>query len=137
MNWTVAWSWLVHSAVGGGAILLLTCALTRRTRQPARRQRLGEIGLAAALLVAALSLFGPAWLIVSLPVSPPPVAQAPAEAPLATGEPQWVLVEVPAEQALASPAEDTGPFSSGQATGEAATSDVGGSTWPELAAMAL
>jgi beta-lactamase regulating signal transducer with metallopeptidase domain len=66
VTWASPASWLLHTAVGGGAILLLTTVLMRCTRQPARRQRLGEIGLAAALVVAVLGL-GPSWLQV--PVS--------------------------------------------------------------------
>jgi beta-lactamase regulating signal transducer with metallopeptidase domain len=58
--------WLVHSAVGGGMLLLLTLVAMRLTRQPARRQRLGELGMTAALVVAMLSL-APAWLFLSVP----------------------------------------------------------------------
>ncbi|MCI0380134.1 MAG: PDZ domain-containing protein, partial [Gemmataceae bacterium] len=52
--------WLAHTALGGAALLLITLLLMRWTRQPARRQRLGELGVAAALLMAVLAL-GPAW----------------------------------------------------------------------------
>jgi beta-lactamase regulating signal transducer with metallopeptidase domain len=69
--------WLLHTAVGGGVLLGVTCLLVRFTRQPARRQRLGEWGLTAALLVAALSLAGPSWLVIGW-TEPAPVA-APAE----------------------------------------------------------
>src|SRR5712692_3137983 len=62
--WTTPSGWLVRSVVGGGLLLLLTWVLIKRTRQPARRQRLGEWGVVAALLLAVLSL-GPAWLPVS------------------------------------------------------------------------
>ncbi len=62
--WTTPGGWLVRSVVGGGLLLLLTWVLIKRTRQPARRQRLGEWGVVAALLLAVLSL-GPAWLPVS------------------------------------------------------------------------
>jgi beta-lactamase regulating signal transducer with metallopeptidase domain len=65
--WTAAGGWLLHSAVGGGLLLLLACGLMKGTRQPARRQRLGECGLAAALLLAVLGL-GPTWLEVPWPV---------------------------------------------------------------------
>jgi beta-lactamase regulating signal transducer with metallopeptidase domain len=68
-TWSAAASWLGHCAIGGGLLLLLTCALQRLTHQPVRRQRLGEWGMAAALTVAVLSL-GPAWLIVAWPVAP-------------------------------------------------------------------
>jgi beta-lactamase regulating signal transducer with metallopeptidase domain len=72
-------SWLLHTAVGGGTILLLTTVLARWTRQPARRQRLGELGLAAALVVAVLSL-GPSWLHVATDWAGPPPAN-PVHAP--------------------------------------------------------
>src|SRR5437660_69219 len=62
--WTTPGGWLIRSVVGGGMLLLLTWVLIKRTRQPARRQRLGEWGVVAALLLAVLSL-GPAWLPVS------------------------------------------------------------------------
>ena len=68
LSWNPAAAWLLHSAVGGGLLLLLTCLLIRRTRQPARRQRLGELGLAAALILALLSL-RPPWLVLSYPVA--------------------------------------------------------------------
>jgi beta-lactamase regulating signal transducer with metallopeptidase domain len=63
--WMGAARWLLHTAVGGGLLLLLTCLAMRWIKQPARRQRLGECGLTAALLVAVLSLIGPAWLVVA------------------------------------------------------------------------
>src|SRR2546429_7612781 len=56
---------MLHVAVGGGLLLLVTCLLMRWTRQPARRQRLGEWGVTAALLVGLLSLVGPSWLVVA------------------------------------------------------------------------
>ena len=59
--------WLLHSAAGGTLLLLLCWAAMRCCRQPAWRQRLGEWGLAGALLLPLLSLI-PAWLI--LPVLP-------------------------------------------------------------------
>jgi beta-lactamase regulating signal transducer with metallopeptidase domain/membrane-associated protease RseP (regulator of RpoE activity) len=62
--WTTPGGWLVRSVVGGGLLLLLTWVLMKRTRQPARRQRLGEWGVAAAVLFAILNL-GPVWLPVS------------------------------------------------------------------------
>src|SRR5437660_3648746 len=68
--WTTPGGWLVRSVVGGGLLLLLTWVLIKRTRQPARRQRLGEWGVVAALLLAVLNL-GPAWLPVAwLPATP-------------------------------------------------------------------
>src|SRR5438128_1890254 len=72
-TWATAGGWLLRLAVGGGLLLLLTWVLMRLTRQPARRQRLGEWGLAGALLVAGLSL-APAWIRLSIGLSSPPPA---------------------------------------------------------------
>src|SRR5260370_27483386 len=91
LSWSPAAGWLLHSAVGGGLLLLLTCLLIRHTRQPARRQRLGELGLAAALVLALLSL-RPPWLLLPYPVAaaasgmhgeaaPPPLAEGAHELP--------------------------------------------------------
>jgi beta-lactamase regulating signal transducer with metallopeptidase domain len=66
MSLTTAAPWLLHLALGGGVLLLLAWLLMRRVAEPARRQRLGEAGVLAALLVGVLAL-GPAWLPVSLP----------------------------------------------------------------------
>ena len=68
MTWTALMpsDWLIHSALGGGLILLLGWLWTRRLRQPARQQRLGEYTLLAALLLAVLAL-GPAWLELRMP----------------------------------------------------------------------
>ncbi|GIW80011.1 MAG: hypothetical protein KatS3mg105_1818 [Gemmatales bacterium] len=52
--------WLVHSAAGGGLLLLISWFWLSATRQPARKQRLGEIGVASALLLAVLCL-APSW----------------------------------------------------------------------------
>ena len=61
-------AWWLHTAIGGGFLLLVAFALTLTSRQPALKQRLSECGLLAALLVAVLS-FGPSWL--PLPILPP------------------------------------------------------------------
>ncbi|MBI3409496.1 MAG: PDZ domain-containing protein [Planctomycetes bacterium] len=60
-TWTLAGLWLAHTAAAGSLVLLVTLTWMRLVRQPAWRQRLGEIGLAAALL-AAVAALGPAWL---------------------------------------------------------------------------
>jgi beta-lactamase regulating signal transducer with metallopeptidase domain len=71
MNWI--WStpegWLFRSVVGGGVLLLLTWLLMAKTRQPARRQRLGEWGLGVAMLFAILNL-GPVWIPVFAKTTP-------------------------------------------------------------------
>ena len=64
--WLLLTSWWLRSALGGGLLLLAVWVLTRRTRQPARRQRLAEWGVLAALLAAVLSA-GPSWLLLHLP----------------------------------------------------------------------
>jgi beta-lactamase regulating signal transducer with metallopeptidase domain len=58
--------WLVRVAVGGGSLLLLARVAMALTREPVRRQRLGEWGMVAALLLAILSA-GPAWVVLPLP----------------------------------------------------------------------
>jgi hypothetical protein len=64
--------WWLHTAVGGGLLLLVASVLMLLTRQPARRQRLGECGALAALLVALLCL-APAWLLVPVETRAPVV----------------------------------------------------------------
>jgi beta-lactamase regulating signal transducer with metallopeptidase domain len=121
---TAAGGWWLHSAAGGGLLLLAAAVLMALTRQPARRQRLGEWGAAAALLVAALSL-APAWLRVPVPEdyqprSPaaPAVEEHPAPAtpaaPPAPEAPAWApdvvladpggATDLPAPEAPAPPA---------------------------------
>jgi beta-lactamase regulating signal transducer with metallopeptidase domain len=63
-SWANCGSWLLQSAAAGGVLLLLTLALARCVRQPARRQRLCEYGVLAALLAAVISLLLPGWLLV-------------------------------------------------------------------------
>jgi beta-lactamase regulating signal transducer with metallopeptidase domain len=65
-TWTPAAVWLARTALGGCGLLLLVWLLALATGQPVRRQRLAEFGLAAALLLAVLSL-GPAWFSIPLP----------------------------------------------------------------------
>ena len=55
--------WWLGTAIGGGLVLLVGCVLMRLARQPAARQRLGELAVFAALLVAGLRLL-PAWMPV-------------------------------------------------------------------------
>src|SRR5260370_10214369 len=61
--WTTPGGWLLRSVIGGGVLLLLTWLFMSKTRQPARRQRLGEWGLGVAMLFAILNL-GPVWIPV-------------------------------------------------------------------------
>jgi hypothetical protein len=57
--------WWIRSSLGGGILLLLVWTWMKRGRQPAWRQRFGEFGLLAALLVNVLALMPP-WLTVPL-----------------------------------------------------------------------
>jgi beta-lactamase regulating signal transducer with metallopeptidase domain len=61
--------WWVGTAIGGGLVLLAGSLLMLSARQPATRQRLGEIAVLAALLVAGLRLL-PSWLPVHWPATP-------------------------------------------------------------------
>jgi beta-lactamase regulating signal transducer with metallopeptidase domain len=61
-------------------LLLLARLVMARVGDPARRQRLGEIGLLSALLVGALAL-GPAWLPITLPAWVAQDASPTVEAP--------------------------------------------------------
>ncbi len=55
--------WLVQSSLGGTIIFILTWLLMRWIRQPASKQRVGEMGLIAALSVPVLSLL-PSWIVI-------------------------------------------------------------------------
>src|SRR5262249_47565696 len=81
-----------------------------RTRQPARRQRLGECGLGAALLLAVLSL-GPSWLVLpwsfsdgqgtpAVAPSPPPVEVVAAVPPREGSRQADVLAGLPPPDGL-------------------------------------
>ncbi|MCI0684066.1 MAG: PDZ domain-containing protein [Gemmataceae bacterium] len=74
-TWTAIAAWLVRAGLGGSLLIVATLLAMRWVRQPARRQRLGELGMAAALVLAALS-WAPAWLPLwaPAPVAPPPIA---------------------------------------------------------------
>ncbi len=88
--WATPGGWLLRSAVGGGMLLLMAWVLMRRAKQPARRQRLGEWGILAALLLAGLNL-GPTWLAVPTIVaeSPSPAASLqPPNLPLRSDNPR-------------------------------------------------
>src|SRR5579871_1375007 len=95
-SWVTAGAWVCHTALGGGLLLLLVWGLMRRIRQPARQQRLGECGLLAALLLAALNA-APAWLVVFVPVQglgAMPSAECVGQVP-AGGRPEPVPARTP------------------------------------------
>ena len=71
--------WLVHITLGGSVLMLLARAGMNRLRQPAQRQRLGELAVLAALTLALAGLL-PAWLLIPWPgvTEPPSPAEAPA-----------------------------------------------------------
>jgi beta-lactamase regulating signal transducer with metallopeptidase domain len=92
----IAFPWLFRTVVGGGILLLLVWAVSGYVCQPARRQRLVETGIAAAVIVALLALL-PAWVPVPVPVPFERVAAAPPtestmlsdELPSSTTDPVW------------------------------------------------
>jgi Zn-dependent protease with chaperone function len=94
LSMTAVEIWLVRCAVGGGAVLLLGYLLLRLARQPALKQRLGELGLSAALAVSVLSLL-PAWLVVSWGEVEAPAREIVSAQPLANEKEAEVLVFVP------------------------------------------
>src|SRR5579872_6868906 len=120
LNETIPGNWWLHSAIGGGLLLLLTAVLMAVTRQPARRQRLGEWGVTAALVVAVLCL-APAWLLVPVsqtyqakpqaatpnaaveerPAPAPPATPPAPEAPAGMSDPGAVALQLPPPQAPA------------------------------------
>src|SRR5438874_13380123 len=71
--WRAA-DWWLGTAIGGGLVLLAGCGLMRLTRQPAARQRLGELAVLAALVVAVLRLM-PAWVALPRPAAPVAVGE--------------------------------------------------------------
>src|SRR6266849_3790864 len=100
---TTGTEWLVRSAAGGGPVLLVAWLLASRIRHPALRQRLGEWGLASALLLAVLSL-APAWLLITVPLDSA-ANPAPAEtADPAKSSPEEAVVTPYPAAGLSSPA---------------------------------
>src|SRR5262249_47221164 len=90
-SWPDFHLWLLRTAVGGGSLLLLNCLILKRCRQPAWRQRAGEWGQAAALLMALLAA-GPVWL--AIPILPASHAHQ--------AEPVAALMPVPDKEAKGS-----------------------------------
>jgi beta-lactamase regulating signal transducer with metallopeptidase domain len=96
-------AWWLGTALCGGLILLAACWVMRRVAQPALRQRLGELAVLAALVVAVLRL-GPAWWSVSWPATPARAAPPAPHTALAALTPAlppldgvWVETSQPAE----------------------------------------
>ncbi len=99
MSENLAAGWLVQLALGGGVLLLLARLVMMRVSAPALRQRLGEVGVLSALLLAVLTL-GPRWLPVRLPAwmvpSAPPIArQAERVAPSEQQQPDLAAEKLP------------------------------------------
>src|SRR5688572_2576015 len=90
--------WLVQTAVAGGVLLLVGAVFMAIARQPARRQRLGELALAGSLLAAGLAAL-PSWLPYSLPLLPATKATAstPLSDSMTVGPVESELDEAPAE----------------------------------------
>lgn len=103
-------AWLARTALGGGALLLLGLLSMILIRQPARRQRLGELALLSSLLAALLAAL-PSWWELSLRAAPPeprlksaaplqpaePLPQVATEEPLIIGYLLLDEAEIPAE----------------------------------------
>jgi beta-lactamase regulating signal transducer with metallopeptidase domain len=60
--------WLARASLVASLFIVAALALARFMRQPARRQRLCEAALAAALVAVGLGLT-PAWLVIDLPLN--------------------------------------------------------------------
>ena len=78
-------TWLCRTAIAGGSILLLGLIWMLFTRQPAQRQRIGELSLGSGLLVALLAAL-PGWWSCRLDwmdTSTPLVIRGPASAQVA------------------------------------------------------
>src|SRR5207302_149666 len=109
-------AWWGGTALGGGLVLLVGCWLMSRMREPAARQRIGEIAVVAALVVAVARL-GPAWLTVPWPETKASAAQ-PTTLPAEIGG--WVILSsngelgeartLPADPPPAPPVESSAPL---------------------------
>jgi beta-lactamase regulating signal transducer with metallopeptidase domain len=129
-SWLAAAGWLGHTALVGGAVLLLGWVGVLLVKAPARRQRLAAWAVRAAVLAPVLCLL-PAWLTVpapafveeelapavreSPPAAPPAEEPAPAATEFAAADPPgwWdaeltlapvAVVELPPAAALPPPA---------------------------------
>ena len=92
--WTLAGIWMLRTALGGGLLLLVTCLLMRWTRQPVRRQRLGDMGLLAALLTALLCAIGPSWLVIAYSRGERTTGLQPvADSRFQTLNPDWAMAQ--------------------------------------------
>jgi beta-lactamase regulating signal transducer with metallopeptidase domain/C-terminal processing protease CtpA/Prc len=76
-SWFIApEEWLVRCSISGGVLLLAGAVLMLLTRQPARRQRLGELSLLCGLLAAGLCAL-PAWTPWAVPLWSAPGTKLP------------------------------------------------------------
>ncbi|GEM_PF-3475492 len=117
-TWTSIAHWLMRAGLGGSLLIVGTLLAMRWVRQPARRQRLGELGMAAALVLAALC-WAPAWLPLWEPSPPPAPTIGFVVAPVE--EPAWIEVveqplppdDAPVPWALAPTAPEAAPHNLG------------------------
>ena len=79
-----------HGRSAAARFLLAGCGLMRCTRDPASRQRVGEIAVVAALLVAVLRC-GPVWLNLPWPGSSA-IAAEPSPSTLASELSGWIVL---------------------------------------------
>src|SRR5262245_51505244 len=142
--------WLVRVALGASLLLLLTCLLVALVRQPARRQRLAECGVLAALWLAGLCL-APTWLPVQVPeplrpaiCQPSVAARVPAddvqpEPPLPEPLPDGAMVGVPLPDVAVSGASADSPPSPTPAIAETPVTRVDWSMYlfPAVAGLSL
>ena len=104
LTWTSIAEWLLRTAGGGSLLIVGTLLAMRCVRQPARRQRLGELGMAAALVLAALC-WAPAWLPLWAPAPTVPPTVDWVIAPVEEAMPEWLIAEFAQQDgALAAPA---------------------------------
>ena len=89
LTWTSIAGWLVRAGLGGSLLIVGTLLAMRLVRQPARRQRLGELGMLAALVLAALC-WAPAWLPLWEPAPPPAATMDIVLAPVE--ELEWITI---------------------------------------------
>lgn len=124
--------WWAVSAVGGGLVLLIAALWMRRTPSHRHRQRLGEIGLVAALFVGVMRL-APAWITIPDPLPASPCAVA-AATPVTEETPEPMLLAYSGAESYDGTIRDVGPFAVApvQVTGVPCT-PASESSWRDVA----